>query len=349
MDFCLRAVKEAGVAAIPVSAFYEEAPVTIDHPSLLFQARRDPGRGRPPPRPGPGPGRASRRAMPLRSAEREAQGVAKIVLGAGGGVDDQGFTAGFNGGDLDLEQALGGAAQELRTFDGAGPQNLAGGPLGVGVDEQGAQPTQVGGDRQMGGDSGLARSALAGDRRDRLHFAQRRPWRDRIYPLTAIRLTWRCKKVAKRRLDCGAPVDHDGLAGHPGAGAWRPGRPPRRRCRPARPGGAAGCRTRWSAVLGLGGVPEGAGEVGLHQARRDAVDPDVVGRQLLGEVAGQAACRRPWKSRRRRSSRAAQAADRGDDDDRPVAPLLHLRARPCGSASGWRRCCCRGSCGTRRR
>jgi aspartate/methionine/tyrosine aminotransferase len=25
--FCLRAVKEAGVAAIPVSAFYEEAPV----------------------------------------------------------------------------------------------------------------------------------------------------------------------------------------------------------------------------------------------------------------------------------------------------------------------------------
>jgi aspartate/methionine/tyrosine aminotransferase len=28
MDFCLRAVKEAGVAAIPVSAFYEEDPVT---------------------------------------------------------------------------------------------------------------------------------------------------------------------------------------------------------------------------------------------------------------------------------------------------------------------------------
>ncbi len=28
MDFCLRAVKEAGVAAIPVSAFYEAAPVT---------------------------------------------------------------------------------------------------------------------------------------------------------------------------------------------------------------------------------------------------------------------------------------------------------------------------------
>jgi aspartate/methionine/tyrosine aminotransferase len=28
MSFCLRAVKEAGVAAIPVSAFYEAAPVT---------------------------------------------------------------------------------------------------------------------------------------------------------------------------------------------------------------------------------------------------------------------------------------------------------------------------------
>ena len=28
MDFCLRAVKEAGVAAIPVSAFYESDPVT---------------------------------------------------------------------------------------------------------------------------------------------------------------------------------------------------------------------------------------------------------------------------------------------------------------------------------
>ena len=27
-DFCLRAVKEAGVAAIPVSAFYETDPVT---------------------------------------------------------------------------------------------------------------------------------------------------------------------------------------------------------------------------------------------------------------------------------------------------------------------------------
>ena len=26
--FCLRAVKDAGVAAIPVSAFYEDAPVT---------------------------------------------------------------------------------------------------------------------------------------------------------------------------------------------------------------------------------------------------------------------------------------------------------------------------------
>jgi aspartate/methionine/tyrosine aminotransferase len=28
MDFCLRAVREAGVAAIPISTFYEEAPVT---------------------------------------------------------------------------------------------------------------------------------------------------------------------------------------------------------------------------------------------------------------------------------------------------------------------------------
>jgi N-succinyldiaminopimelate aminotransferase len=28
MDFCLRAVKQAGVAAIPVSAFYESDPVT---------------------------------------------------------------------------------------------------------------------------------------------------------------------------------------------------------------------------------------------------------------------------------------------------------------------------------
>ena len=28
MDFCMRAVKDAGVAAIPISAFYEEAPVT---------------------------------------------------------------------------------------------------------------------------------------------------------------------------------------------------------------------------------------------------------------------------------------------------------------------------------
>jgi N-succinyldiaminopimelate aminotransferase len=39
MDFCLRAVKEAGVAAIPISAFYEEAPVT--HLIRLCFSKRD--------------------------------------------------------------------------------------------------------------------------------------------------------------------------------------------------------------------------------------------------------------------------------------------------------------------
>jgi N-succinyldiaminopimelate aminotransferase len=39
MSFCLRAVKEAGVAAIPVSAFYEEAPVT--HLIRLCFPKRD--------------------------------------------------------------------------------------------------------------------------------------------------------------------------------------------------------------------------------------------------------------------------------------------------------------------
>jgi hypothetical protein len=39
MAFCLRAVKEAGVAAIPVSAFYETAPVTSD--LRLCFAKRD--------------------------------------------------------------------------------------------------------------------------------------------------------------------------------------------------------------------------------------------------------------------------------------------------------------------
>jgi N-succinyldiaminopimelate aminotransferase len=38
-DFCLRAVQEAGVAAIPVSAFYEEAPVT--HVVRLCFSKRD--------------------------------------------------------------------------------------------------------------------------------------------------------------------------------------------------------------------------------------------------------------------------------------------------------------------
>src|SRR5258708_36066799 len=38
-DFCLRAVKEAGVAAIPVSALYEEAPVT--HVVRLCFSKRD--------------------------------------------------------------------------------------------------------------------------------------------------------------------------------------------------------------------------------------------------------------------------------------------------------------------
>jgi N-succinyldiaminopimelate aminotransferase len=39
MSFCLRAVKEAGVAAIPISAFYEEAPVT--HLIRLCFPKRD--------------------------------------------------------------------------------------------------------------------------------------------------------------------------------------------------------------------------------------------------------------------------------------------------------------------
>ena len=43
MAFCLRAVKEAGVAAIPLCAFYEtDAPTNC--PPVLRQVRRDPGR-----------------------------------------------------------------------------------------------------------------------------------------------------------------------------------------------------------------------------------------------------------------------------------------------------------------
>ena len=42
--FCLRAVKEAGVAAIPISAFYEADPPTASDPALLRQVRRDAGR-----------------------------------------------------------------------------------------------------------------------------------------------------------------------------------------------------------------------------------------------------------------------------------------------------------------
>jgi aspartate/methionine/tyrosine aminotransferase len=39
MSFCLRAVKEAGVAGIPISAFYEEDPVT--HLIRLCFPKRD--------------------------------------------------------------------------------------------------------------------------------------------------------------------------------------------------------------------------------------------------------------------------------------------------------------------
>jgi aspartate/methionine/tyrosine aminotransferase len=39
MDFCLRAVKDAGVAAIPISAFYEQTPVT--HLIRLCFPKRD--------------------------------------------------------------------------------------------------------------------------------------------------------------------------------------------------------------------------------------------------------------------------------------------------------------------
>src|SRR5690606_39136213 len=85
-------------------------------------------------------------------------------------------------------------------------------------------------------------------------------------------------------------------------------------------------------IRGLGGgaplrvLVEGAGEVGLDQPRGDAVDPDVLGAPFAAQVARELHVGRLRDAVQPDLARAAQATDRGDDDDRAAAGRLHVRA-----------------------
>ncbi len=71
--------------------------------------------------------------------------------------------------------------------------------------------------------------------------------------------------------------------------------------------------------------PQIFGEIGLDQARCDAVDPDVVTAPLDSQIARQLHVRRLGHVVSADQVVAAQASDRGNDQDRPVLPLDHLR------------------------
>ena len=121
-----------------------------------------------------------------------------------------------------------------------------------------------------------------------------------------------------------AAVDDDRLPGHEGRGRARRGRPPRRQSRAARRSAAAACAsvTAFSVSRIL---PERAGEIGPDQPRRDAVDAHLVRPELGGEVARELEVRRLGDVVGADHGRAVEAADRGDDDDRALPALEHLR------------------------
>jgi hypothetical protein len=75
----------------------------------------------------------------------------------------------------------------------------------------------------------------------------------------------------------------------------------------------------------LGVVPQGLGEIGLDQARGDAVDADVVRAQLAGQVARQLHVGGLADAVGADHGGPAQPADRRDDDDAALAPRAHLR------------------------
>ena len=73
--------------------------------------------------------------------------------------------------------------------------------------------------------------------------------------------------------------------------------------------------------------PQRAGEIGLDQARRDAIDAHALRAPFAGEAAAQRKIRRLGNPVGADHRRAAQAADRGDDHHRTVAAFRHRRDR----------------------
>ena len=91
---------------------------------------------------------------------------------------------------------------------------------------------------------------------------------------------------------------------------------------PMRRSGVAGAR-RFRLLV----FPQRAGEIGLHQARRHAIDAHALRAPFAGEAAAQREVGGFGDAVGADHGGAAQAADRGDDDDRAVAAFGHLRDR----------------------
>src|SRR5579871_6559846 len=135
-------------------------------------------------------------------------------------------------------------------------------------------------------------------------------------PAFAGTTAWMVYGKALHRCGGHAAVDHDGLPGHEGRGIRGEishrardlvglADPPQRR------GGAA----VFQALLVL---PQRAGEIGLDQARRDAVDADALRAPFAGEAAAQREIGSLGDAVGADHGRAAHAADGGDDDDRAL-------------------------------
>src|SRR5690606_28610151 len=117
-------------------------------------------------------------------------------------------------------------------------------------------------------------------------------------------------------------IDHHGLAGHEGTG-----RACKKDCRARnfiRHADALQRRAGGGALQNVRVVPQRLGEIGLDEARRDAVHADIVRAIFNGEVAGKLHVSSLGHAIGADDGRAAQAANRGDDGDGAILPLNHL-------------------------
>src|SRR5271170_6383360 len=151
--------------------------------------------------------------------------------------------------------------------------------------------------------------------------ARSRGWKCANTPMRGSENTSPPRKF--RSGDGDAAINHYGLSGHEASGL--------RREHDCSAGNlvrlsdtAKGCLFA-SVFQHLRIFPKRARKIGADQARRDAVDPYVVRSKLDGEIARQLQIRRLGNAIGADDRAAAQAADRGDDDDRAVLAGDHLR------------------------